>query len=100
MHGEHGTVDDVALYEAQNRWLERLESSILRIDAHIAAHETQPMHAGMAMINTQVMSRLDRLEGLVLSVGKWVIATLIAILSALAAILGIAYNILLKPPAS
>ena len=100
MHGEHGRIDDVALYDAQVRWLERLEESIKRIDAHVAAHESQPMHAGMALINQQVMVRLDRLEGLVLSVGKWVIAMLIAILSALAAILGIAYNILLKPPAS
>ena len=94
-------VDDSGVPDTTELWLARLENAIAKLSDRLAVHEIAPWHASYKPMNDEMLKRLDRLEGVVISMGKWAIGMLAGILAALGAILAVAWRILeSKPPAS
>ena len=92
-------VNDDDVPDQTDLWLARLESSLDRIAERLSSHETQPWHVSYKPMQNDLMKRLDRLENVVISMGKWVIGILAGILAAISAILVVAWRILeSKPP--
>jgi len=76
----------------------RLEAAQDRIFDQMRQHEQQPWHISFQPMNAQLERRLDRLENLVMSVARWMIGVLLAILASLGAILVVAWRILEGKP--
>ncbi len=71
-----------------------------RLAERVSEHEANPWHASYTTMNTDIIKRVDRLENLVLTMGKWVITLLVGMLIAISSILFVAWRILeTKPPA-
>ncbi len=79
-------------------WLARNERDIDQVRADLAHHAETPWHTGFTPINADMIKRLERMETLLLSIGKWVIGILAGILTAISAILVVAWRILEAKP--
>jgi hypothetical protein len=76
------------------QWMARLEASQMKIIEHLATHESRPWHLSFEPMNVDLVRRIERVEMLILSVGRWMIGVLFSILGALGAILVVAWRIL------
>lgn len=91
--------DDNVGSEQLEQWMARLEAAQDRMLERLSLHESRPWHVSFDPWNAEMMRRVDRLEGVVISIGRWTIGALLAILAALGAILTVAWRILeAKPP--
>lgn len=92
-------VQDEAVSDQLEQWAARLEAAQDRILERLSLHEQRPWHVSFDPFNQEMMRRVDRLENIVISIGRWMIGALLAILGALGAILAVAWRILeTKPP--
>ena len=95
----HLVSEDADMPDQTDLWLARLELAVTKLTDRVSDHESQPWHVSFKPMQDELMRRIDRLEGVVIGMGRWVIGILAGILTAISAILVVAWKILeAKPP--
>lgn len=76
----------------------RLEASHDRLAEHLAVHESKPWHVSFEPMNAELLKRVDRIESMLLSIGRWMLGSMFTIIGVLTGIAVIAFRILETKP--